>query len=248
MTPNPILKVLSTLKKHNVKSLLIGGQACIIYGACEFSRDSDFFILSTTDNLESLKKALKTLKAKLIYVPPLERDYLERGHACHFRCNAKDVKGLRVDVIAKMRGCGPFDELWERRAKVSLKKGIAIDILSLQDLVWSKKTQRDKDWLMLKRLVDNDIIQNEYKQQESRIKWWIRECRDAAILIELAKRYPEAAKENTAYRPLLSTACSSDPEVLDSQLRDEEMKERKNDKEYWAPLRKELELLRHKRS
>lgn len=41
MTPNPILKVLSTLSKHNVKSLLIGGHACIIYGAAEFSRDSD---------------------------------------------------------------------------------------------------------------------------------------------------------------------------------------------------------------
>ena len=45
MTPNPILKVLSTLQKHRVRALLIGGQACIIYGAAEFSRDSDFVLL-----------------------------------------------------------------------------------------------------------------------------------------------------------------------------------------------------------
>ena len=51
MTQNPILKVLSTFQKYKVKSLLIGGQACIIYGAAEFSRDSDFVILVNEENM-----------------------------------------------------------------------------------------------------------------------------------------------------------------------------------------------------
>ena len=38
MTPNPILKVLSTLALHRVRHLLMGGQACVLYGAAEFSR------------------------------------------------------------------------------------------------------------------------------------------------------------------------------------------------------------------
>ncbi|NQT23624.1 MAG: hypothetical protein HQ579_09350 [Candidatus Omnitrophica bacterium] len=67
MTPNPILKVLSIFKKHRVKSLLIGGQACIVYGAAEFSRDSDFIVLCDNDNLKRLNEALRALKAKLIY-------------------------------------------------------------------------------------------------------------------------------------------------------------------------------------
>ncbi len=37
MTPSPIPKVLSTFLKHNVKALLIGGQACILYGAAELT-------------------------------------------------------------------------------------------------------------------------------------------------------------------------------------------------------------------
>ena len=41
MIPNPILKVLSTLSCHMVRHLLIGGQACVLYGAAEFSRDCD---------------------------------------------------------------------------------------------------------------------------------------------------------------------------------------------------------------
>ncbi|HMP71831.1 MAG TPA: hypothetical protein PKE55_01070 [Kiritimatiellia bacterium] len=43
--PNPILKVLSTLNDHEVKYLLMGGQACVYYGAAEFSRDTDVALL-----------------------------------------------------------------------------------------------------------------------------------------------------------------------------------------------------------
>lgn len=248
MTPNPILKVLFILKKYRVKCLLIGGQACIIYGAAEFSRDSDFVILSTYKNLKCLQKALGALKAELIYVPPLEMDYLERGHACHFRCAAKDVEGLRIDVISKLRGCEIFDKLWERKKTVSLKSGRTIDVIGLKDLVQSKKTQRDKDWLMLKRLVENDIILNKYNPTNERVRWWFRECRDAGILIKLAEKYSKIAKVCVRNRPLLSLAIISDIQKLNLQLHDEEMLERQKDIEYWAPLKKELEILRSKKS
>jgi hypothetical protein len=41
LIPNPIQKVLSTLSTHQVRYLLMGGQACVFYGAAEFSRDCD---------------------------------------------------------------------------------------------------------------------------------------------------------------------------------------------------------------
>jgi len=227
---------------------LIGGQACIIYGAAEFSRDSDFVVLSTRENLEHLNKALKALKAKLIYVPPLEMDYLELGHACHFRCGAKDIKGLRVDIIARLRGCEKFDKLWRRKKRVLLKNGSTINIIGLRDLVQSKKTQRDKDWLMLKRLVENDILLNEQNPSDSHIKWWFRECRSADLLVKLSKKYPKIAKDCTRDRPLLASSIAPDIKKLNLQLHEEELEERRKDIEYWAPLRKELEILRHKRS
>ena len=245
MTQNPILKVLSTFKKHKVKCLLIGGQACIIYGAAEFSRDSDFVVFCSDDNLERLKEALSALKAELIYVPSLEADYLERGHACHFRCNAKDVKKLRIDVISKLRGCDPFDKLWERKKTVSLKGGGTIDIIGLEDLVQSKKTQRDKDWLMLKRLVEDDIILNNDNPSDERVRWWFLESRSPDSLIRLAKEYPEIVKDCAAHRPLLSDAVNIDMQKLDFHIHEEELVERRKDIEYWMPLKKELETLRH---
>jgi hypothetical protein len=54
LTPKPIRKVLFTLTKHQVQYLLMGGQACVLYGAAEISRDTDIAILAEPANLVQL--------------------------------------------------------------------------------------------------------------------------------------------------------------------------------------------------
>jgi hypothetical protein len=81
LDPNPILKVLSLICVHRVHALLMGGKACVFYGAAEFSRDTDLAILASSENLARLKKALKDLQAEVIAVPPFEAKYLRKGHA-----------------------------------------------------------------------------------------------------------------------------------------------------------------------
>jgi len=49
LIPNPIQKVLSTLSTRQVRYLLMGGQACVLYGAAEFSRDLDLAFLPHLD-------------------------------------------------------------------------------------------------------------------------------------------------------------------------------------------------------
>jgi hypothetical protein len=61
LIPSPIVKVLSTIQKHGVKALLMGGQACVFYGAVEFSRDADIAILAEPENLEKFRVALDEL-------------------------------------------------------------------------------------------------------------------------------------------------------------------------------------------
>ena len=57
MTPSPILKVLSTIQRNGVRSLLMGGQACILYGGAEFSRDTDILVVADAANLARLQAA-----------------------------------------------------------------------------------------------------------------------------------------------------------------------------------------------
>ena len=63
----------------------MGGQACVLYGAAQFSRDVDLAILADAENLGRLQAALDELRAEVVEVPPFEARYLERGHSVHFR-------------------------------------------------------------------------------------------------------------------------------------------------------------------
>jgi hypothetical protein len=53
-----------------------------------------------------------------------------------------------------MTGAADFPTLWERRTTLEMDDGFLWDLLSLPDLVQAKKTQRDKDWPMIRRLVE----------------------------------------------------------------------------------------------
>jgi hypothetical protein len=59
--------------------------------------------------------------------------------------------------MSKMRGVDPFEKVWKRREVVNLPGVGRLSVLALPDLVRAKKTQRDKDWPMVRRLVEADI-------------------------------------------------------------------------------------------
>jgi hypothetical protein len=247
LTPNPIRKVLSTLTLHQVRYLLMGGQACVLYGAAEFSRDTDVAVLAEPDNLSRLSQALADLQAECIAVPPFASEFLQRGHAVHFRCRHPEASGLRVDVMAVMRGVAPFAELWERRTTQEIEGSLFLEVLSLPDLVQAKKTQLDKDWPMIRRLVEANYARHRDNPTPEQVAFWLREARTVPLLVEVAGRYPAVVAGVAGLRPLLSLAVAGDEAALAAALEAEEKSERAADRAYWAPLRAELEQLRHSR-
>jgi hypothetical protein len=222
----------------------MGGQACVLYGAAEFSRDTDLAILATEDNLTLLRTALRELHARRIALPPFEQQYLTRGHAIHFRCYHLDALRMRIDVMSMMRGVDPFDQLWERREHVDSDKGILLDVLSLPDLVRAKKTQRDKDWPMIRRLIESDYVRQDNPTIE-KVRFWFMESRTPEMLIELAQTYREECDKLSHVRKVLRYAVKTDKTAIEFELNREEVEVREADRCYWEPLRKELEDLRH---
>ena len=107
----------------------MGGQACVFYGAAEFSRDLDLLVLADAENLARLRSALDALVADVIAVPDFEARHLALGHAVRFRCHAEDVAGLRIDVMSSLRGVGGFEELWARRTTIEVA-GEPLDLLA----------------------------------------------------------------------------------------------------------------------
>ncbi len=247
MTLNPILKVLSSIRAHRVRALLMGGQACVFYGAAEFSRNTDLAILASSENLARLNKALKELRAEVIAVPPFEAKYLRKGHAVHFRCHHAEAAGMRVDVMTKMRGVDSFPKLWTRRTTISVGE-TALELMSLPDLVQAKKTQRDKDWPMLRRLVEVNYFANRKHPTRQQIRFWFRELRTSGLLIELAAAQNRLPADLVRKRPLLKLVRAGNESVIAAALVEEEKLEREADRQYWKPLKRELESLRYARA
>ncbi len=246
MIPNPIRKVLSTFQNCEVRALLMGGQACVLYGAAEFSRDTDFAVLASAENLARLKNAMAELQAEIIAVPSLTIENLNRGHAVHFRCQHPEAARLRVDVMAVLRGVAPFPELWARRTTLRAEDGTQFELLALPDLVAAKKTQRDKDWPMIRRLVEADYAAHGQKPTPAQVQFWLREARTPELLLELVARFPSESAALAQTRPLLEEAPRG-LVALEAALDAEQQAERARDRVYWEPLKRELELLRHAR-
>jgi hypothetical protein len=226
----------------------MGGQACILYGAAEFSRDTDILLLAEPANMQRLAAALKELQAVCIAVPPLSLRYLKKGHAAHFRCLRPDVKGIRIDILSVLRGVPSFATLWKRRTTVTVARGEQYDLMALPDLVRAKKTQRDKDWPMLRRLLEANYAQNKSRPTRRHVEFWLREMRTPSLLSELAQSFPRETERAARRRPLLSLAATRRMPALEQALADEERREREQDRAYWVPLKRELERLRHRRS
>ena len=152
---------------------------------------------------------------------------------------------MRVDVMSKMRDVDPFTRLWKRRTTIKLPDGTRFDLLSLPDLVQAKKTQRDKDWPMIRRLLEAHYFQHRKERNLTRVNFWLRELRTPELLIEVARANTALCRRLMAVRPLLVHASAGNAVALERALMAEETAERERDKIYWLPLRRELERLRH---
>lgn len=226
----------------------MGGQACVFYGAAEFSRDTDFAVFASPANLTRLRRALDALQAEVIAVPPFAVRYLRRGQAIHFRCRHPDVAGLRVDVMSRLRGVDAFPKLWARRTTLEMPDGTQCHLLSLPDLVQAKKTQRDKDWPMLRRLVEADYFQRRQQARSAQVQFWLRELQTPELLIEVVRAHPGLSQRFHLTRPAVAAAQAGNLAAVAQALDEEQRQEREADRRYWVPLRAELERLRHPRS
>jgi hypothetical protein len=223
----------------------MGGQACVFYGAAEFSRDCDIVILSNESNLKRLASALEDLQAECIAVPEFTADYLARGHAVHFRCQHPDAKGIRLDVMTRMRGCDAFEQLWQRRTSIEdPAAGIVYELLSIEDLVKAKKTQRDKYWPIIRRLVEAHHRQFSHEPTPAIVCFWLREMTSPELLQRVALENRDLLPLVNSFRPWLQSIDLNSLKAIERELATDKERERLLDIAYWNPLKQELAELR----
>ena len=87
------------MRARRVRALLMGGQACVFYGAAEFSRDTDLAIVADAANLARLRRALADLQA----------EFTSAGRAEDFEAMKHTLTMGREDIthaqLAEKLGC-----------------------------------------------------------------------------------------------------------------------------------------------
>lgn len=80
------------------------------------------------------------------------------------------------------------------------------------------------------------------------VGFWLRELRTPELLLEVVAAHREIARSAGRPRPAVEAALSDSPGDVAAALEASEREERHRDREYWAPLKRELEELRLGRS
>lgn len=93
-----------------------------------------------------------------------------------------------------------------------------MDSLFLPDLVASKKTQRDKDWPMVRRLVEVSYDTGFSDPTPERIEFWLRELRTPALLLDCTRWFPDDAHRLSGERTAGEAALSRDVEAIRRDL------------------------------
>ena len=98
---------------------------------------------------------------------------------------------------------------------------------------------------MIRRLLEADFFNNRDQLPDSaRVLFWLRELRTPELLVSLCNDFRELATGEQGQRPLLGMALDGRVDAVEEALFLEEIEERRRDREYWVPLKRELEALR----
>ena len=126
----------ASFQKNDVKYLVIGGIAAVLYGVPRATFDLDVLIEPTKDNVERLLSAM-----------------IEAGLGTASLTNAEDVLSkeitiftdrIRLDVQTSTPGIS-FEQAWQRRVTMNYR-GQTLEVISVGDLIASKTAAgRDVD-------------------------------------------------------------------------------------------------------
>lgn len=151
-------KLAESLNRHDVKWVLVGGMAVMLYGADYLTSDCDLATEKTEQNLNRLKAALEELGARPVCASDngeFELDFsILMAPFMHLKTEAGPV-----DIINRLPNIESFQKLYDNALVVDVQ-GVQVRLAAIDDLIKLKTdTGRDRDQLhitMLKSLRDID--------------------------------------------------------------------------------------------
>ena len=128
--PTPEFKeLLSTFNEHEVKYMVVGAFAVMVYSEPRYTKDLDVWVEASEENAQRVFAALKDFGAPLKGLT--ESDFTESGFYQMGRPPA------RIDVLMSLDGL-EFDSAWESKMPDAFR-GVPVFYIGKEDLIHNKK-------------------------------------------------------------------------------------------------------------
>ncbi len=133
------------LKKHNVRYVIVGGEAVIYYGHARLTGDIDIFYGTSPENVDRLLAVLKEFWGGTIPGLKSPKELKEKGAIFQF-----GVPPHRIDLLSELEKVD-FEKAWDRKSsQVIVRRGkrFRIHYIGIEDLIENKRAvgrNRDMD-------------------------------------------------------------------------------------------------------
>lgn len=145
------LELIRHLNESELKYLIIGGVAAIIYGIPRVTKDIDIAIIPDYKTIEKLLEILKNLEFGTAFITNPKK--ILESKVTIF----EDY--FRLDILTEAKGFD-FNSAWEKREVISVKD-INLNIVALEDLINMKKAAGRKvdleDVLLLEKIASGEF-------------------------------------------------------------------------------------------
>lgn len=177
-----IKKIVNKLNEFNIKYMIIGGQAVILYGETRLTKDIDITIGVDTSKAEVIIRLLTELNLKILVNDPIE--FIKKTMVIPA---IDEESGIRIDIIFSF---SEYEKIALERVKKVEIDGVFINYISLEDLIIHKiisgraRDLEDAKNIMLKneeidekyiinwlkefeKIMESDFIKNFYEIRKS---------------------------------------------------------------------------------
>jgi hypothetical protein len=98
-----------------------------------------------------------------------------------------------------------------------------------------------------RRLLEAHYYQNKNRATPKIARFWLDEIHDRELLQQITDAFPQEAQDASSRRIAIGYLLGGNQQQAERLLREEIEQEKRADREYWAPLRQELNQLRRRR-
>jgi hypothetical protein len=187
---------LDLTREYNVgalRAVLSSGQAVVLHRLAIMSKDGDWILREAPTALEHVRGVLATRKARYRFGAPLDLRWMEGGWSSHLEFKEGGLR-VRTDFVTRPARITPedLDDLWKEQ------EGSPLPFVDVRRLVEIKKTNREKDYVIIGELAR--LIADPREQ--------LLTSRSARDLIRISEDHPVLTRDLVAERPALSTVDS----------------------------------------